>query len=250
MNFYQTKKIFIKIILIYFLIFVNFSYTKENDYIIRHAGGSIDGKIYTNSLEAFQKSIKEGYNYIELDLQISSDNKIVFTHDWSVFANQTNSNNFGPINYEEYLTKKIFNKYSTISHNKINQLMEENTDLFIITDKINDYKLLEETFSNIDRVIIEIFGAKNYFQSFFYKKITDKNRLFSTHLSFKHKSFITALNIKQIAIPCSIVNKNISFLKKYIKKGKDVFCYTLNEKKEFDYLIRNKLVTKIYSDFL
>ena len=247
---YQTKKIFIQIIIIFFITLINFSNAKEKKYIIKHAGGSIDGKIYTNSLEALQKSIKEGYDYIELDLAISQDNKIVFTHDWSTFGKQTNSDKFSPINYEEYLEKKILNKYSTISHNKINQIMDKNKNLFIITDKVNDFELLEKTFKNFDRIIIEIFGARNYLKSFFHKKIKSKHRLFSSHLSFKHKSFITIFNIKQIAIPCNTVNKNKSFLKSYIKKGKDVFCYTLNDKEKTNYLIKNKLVTKVYSDHL
>ncbi|MBR5598518.1 MAG: sulfatase-like hydrolase/transferase [Alphaproteobacteria bacterium] len=35
---------------------------------IAHAGGCIDGNVYTNSLEAMEKSKKRGYKYIELDL--------------------------------------------------------------------------------------------------------------------------------------------------------------------------------------
>ena len=103
--------------------------------------------------------------------------------------------------------------------------MDKNKNLFIITDKVNDFELLEKTFKNFDRIIIEIFGARNYLKSFFHKKIKSKHRLFSSHLSFKHKSFITIFNIKQIAIPCNTVNKNKFFKKLHQKRERCILLY-------------------------
>ena len=36
--------------------------------LIAHAGGEIDGYVYTNSLEALQQAASRGYRFIELDL--------------------------------------------------------------------------------------------------------------------------------------------------------------------------------------
>ena len=37
------------------------------DYLIAHAGGGIEGKVYTNSKEAVLNSLNNGYRFIELD---------------------------------------------------------------------------------------------------------------------------------------------------------------------------------------
>ena len=103
MKFYN-KRILIKILILFFLTFKVYGYDKND--IIRHAGGAIDGNTYTNSLEAVLNSIEKGYNFIELDLSLSDDGKIIFIHDWDTFKKQTNSINSNPISYEKYLNKK------------------------------------------------------------------------------------------------------------------------------------------------
>ena len=44
-----------------------------------HRGGSIEND--ENTLEAFEKSINLGYQYIETDVQHTKDNKLVIFHD-------------------------------------------------------------------------------------------------------------------------------------------------------------------------
>ena len=38
-----------------------------NDHLIAHAGGAIDGNVYTDSREAVENAIKYGYKFIEID---------------------------------------------------------------------------------------------------------------------------------------------------------------------------------------
>lgn len=52
---------------------------------IAHAGGCIDGYLYTNSLEAVQQSLTFGVRNIELDLCLTNDNQIVAAHDWGYY---------------------------------------------------------------------------------------------------------------------------------------------------------------------
>lgn len=48
--------------------------------MIAHALGAIDGYTYTNSEAAFRKSFSEGFKYLEVDLALTSDQKIVLYH--------------------------------------------------------------------------------------------------------------------------------------------------------------------------
>ena len=44
-----------------------YPFYNENDHLIAHAGGSIDGNVYTDSREAVEEAIKYGYKFIEID---------------------------------------------------------------------------------------------------------------------------------------------------------------------------------------
>ena len=55
--------------------------------LIAHAGGAIDGHVYTNSKEAVLNSINNGSKYIELDFSLTSDSELVCVHRWeNVYA--------------------------------------------------------------------------------------------------------------------------------------------------------------------
>lgn len=44
----------------------------------------VDGKAYTNSLEALQSNLAAGHRIFEVDLAITSDGKVVCLHDWDI----------------------------------------------------------------------------------------------------------------------------------------------------------------------
>jgi len=250
---FKTLIFLIKIFLLILglsLFLIKNSFSIEKNQIIRHAGGAIDNQRYTNSLEALNKSIEDGYNFIELDMIKSSDNKIIFSHDWQTFYRQTGETRNAPITKSEYLKRKILNKYTTIDSKDLNIIMAENQKIYIITDKLNDFKLIQSTFKYFNRIIIEIFGMKNYLKSFFYKELKNENRLFSTHLVFRHKLFIKIFNVKKLSISCDYVMPNKKFLKEHIYNKGEVFCWTENDSEIVQNFLDEKLVTKVYSDHL
>ncbi len=60
-----------------------FNYYVKNQKYIMHAGGAIEGKIYTNSLEALEENYKNGNRIFEIDLNYTSDHQLVMIHGWS-----------------------------------------------------------------------------------------------------------------------------------------------------------------------
>lgn len=54
----------------------------SNNYIA-HALGGIDGQTYTNSKEAIENSYNKGVRLFEVDVKLTSDNKLVCVHGWS-----------------------------------------------------------------------------------------------------------------------------------------------------------------------
>ncbi|WP_428804575.1 glycerophosphodiester phosphodiesterase family protein [Vibrio satsumensis] len=129
--------------------------------LIAHAGGGIDGLKYTNSLEAVEKSIENGFKMIELDLLVSSDGKIVAVHDWNSFHLMTNSNKNGPIASEEFELKTINDNYHTLNISEAIEILSEN-EVILVTDKIENLVLLSKSIIDKDKSIVEVFSLKKY----------------------------------------------------------------------------------------
>lgn len=86
----KRKRKAIPIIVLLAIVFIGvliyFNNDKEKKFIleqrfIAHALGGIDGKKYTNSLEALNEGYDNGIKLFEVDLSMTSDNVMVARHD-------------------------------------------------------------------------------------------------------------------------------------------------------------------------
>ena len=75
------------------------------DRYIAHAGGEIDGEIYTNSLEALTKSYLDGFRLFELDIIRTSDGHFVAAHDWELWSEMTSYDGELPPDLKEFKKK-------------------------------------------------------------------------------------------------------------------------------------------------
>src|SRR5690606_642048 len=122
----------------------SYEWTKYS--LIAHAGGGIDGKTYTNSLEAFKKSYANGYRLIELDITISSDGELVARPGWEDSFGQDIRDKKMPLTYREFMNTKYHNLYTPLCFDMILQLIDEYKDVYIILDgkvsSVEDTKIL------------------------------------------------------------------------------------------------------------
>ncbi len=218
----------------------------ENEYkFIAHAGGGIDNIKYTNSLEAINKSIKLGYKLIEIDLIETSDNKLVGAHDWDHFRKISECCKDNEIpKLEDFKNYKINNNFNTVDYKKINEIFQKNEDLILITDKTNNFDLINTSFTfDNRRLIVEIFGRENYFKAI---KNDIKNPMYSANIN--ELDFIKKHNIKLIAVHSGdfILNKKI--YKKLSDDGTIIFVYSTNDTK---FIKENSdSISSFYSDFI
>lgn len=127
--------------------------------LIAHAGGRINGDLYTNSLEALNASLQRGYKYVELDLLKTFDEvpEIVAAHDYKRLIE------FGGGVSMNVINRKNPSKYTLLTSKDISDFFVKYPNLWLVTDKINDFKLLEEKFSKIKaRMIVEVFSPEKY----------------------------------------------------------------------------------------
>lgn len=133
--------------------------------LIAHAGGEIDGYVYTNSLEALCSAAEKGYRYIELDLIMTSDSVLVAAHSWADFNSMTGNAHFGDsaVSLDFFKAQRIHGRYTPLTAEMINEFFMENERLYLVTDKISSPAVLESYFPELKgRMVVEAFSYEHY----------------------------------------------------------------------------------------
>ncbi len=206
LNKHVLKIVFCFAILFFIIIYISLNaykiqatkfYNSQTDIksgLIAHAGGEIDYKLYTNSLEAIQKSIDWGYKYIELDLQVSEDGKIIAYHDIERYKNMISDENIQGIYLKDFNNKKLYSEYTPVDEEKIKNLLNQNLNLVLVTDKLEDFSKLNRLLKYKERLIVEVFSYEKYNEA------------------LKEGFLYPALNIKTKQQVRQILRKNIKII--------------------------------------
>lgn len=132
--------------------------------LIAHAGGGVDVP-YSNSKEALEKSIADGFRYIEFDLIFTADSVLVAAHDWDLFNVQTgyaHKKDTAPT-FADFSSRRIMGRYTPLSAADINAVFEKDTTIYLVTDKISSPALLGRNFPRIkQRMLVEAFTYNDY----------------------------------------------------------------------------------------
>lgn len=171
-------------------------YTKYH--FISHAGGGKNGRIYTNSLEAWENSYEMGNRVYDADMAFTSDGVLVLRHSWGdnleqgdcsmresyhivdengqiQYIDVTSDNEL--VTYMEFMSRKIFYSYTPMSCEDMIRFMDEHEDLYVACDMKDD---VEQSYQYIvdravelskedvlDRIIVNLYDYD------FYDKIMD-----------------------------------------------------------------------------
>lgn len=170
----------------------------ENKYVA-HAGGGFKDNVYSNTKEAIINSINNGFDFIEVDLALTSDDKLVCSHGWDKNTYEAIGVDYeGVPTYDEFMSWKVLGKYNTIDVDDLVGIMKEYPDLLIEIDlkkfgKARTKKAITQLIESaehdeqiLDRILMqftsetayfaieEIYSFK-YYQYFTYKsRITDE----------------------------------------------------------------------------
>lgn len=127
-------------------------------------GGGIGEFTYKNSREAFLDSIRRGFRYVELDLLLTSDGKILAGHDWVTFKQLTSypEKTDTPLSSEVVKTLKIDGNETPLLGEDIANLMKEYPYIVLVTDKTKNYSELLEQVPYPERMIVEVFNVGDY----------------------------------------------------------------------------------------
>ena len=192
------------------------------DRIIAHAGGEVEGFIYTNSLEALNSNYSHGMRYFELDLKETSDGVYVGVHDWGEWKSITEYKGAIPPTHKEFIKTKIHKKFTPLDINKINSWFNKNKNTFLVTDKVNEpNKFLNSLKISKDRVIMELFTWQAIIQA----KNIGINVMASWEVFFGMSdleifNLIKDNEINYLAVPNSLIYTKQDLLKKIMPLAK------------------------------
>ena len=124
----------------------------EKYHFIAHSGGGIDGKIYSNSLDAWNLSYANGNRLFDADMRLTSDGYVVLRHelhnnlelndvamkDSKITVNRFNLLDFsvsqGNMTHDEFMNSKIFSKYSPMDLDTMIKFIKEHDDVYVLID--------------------------------------------------------------------------------------------------------------------
>lgn len=109
---------------------------------ICHAMGAVDDAIhYTNTAEAFRINYEKGYRVFEVDLEYTSDGKIVCLHSWkrSFFKKhlgikRSKKLDGVPMTYDEFMGLTFHDKYPASDFRMICEVLKEHPDAWLVLD--------------------------------------------------------------------------------------------------------------------
>lgn len=185
--------------------------------VIAHGGGAYRGYETTNSVEAVNNSIKNGFKMIELDMEFSSDDKIIMLHDWD----RTTVHYFGKsfdnkITERQFLNLTVHGQFEVLTFDKLTKILDKYPDVKIVTDtKGDNEKLLTKIaleYPNYkDRITPQIYDYDEYE---WVKELGYTDIIFTLYAQAKVDiekliNFIRANDIYAVTMPDYYVEKGI-----------------------------------------
>jgi glycerophosphoryl diester phosphodiesterase len=204
-------------------------YVKDKTRFIAHAGGEIDGYKYSNSKDALDLNYSKGFRMFELDVITTLDNKLVAAHDWPHWADITGYDGVLPPTEAEFLKHKIFQQYTPIGMEGINEWFLEHQDAILVTDKINEPKRFISEFTFRDRLIMELFttNAIDEAKNLQFHSVVASSSVWGALQSDKLQ-YLLDNKINYLGISRTAIHNNLGLIKKAEYYGVKTYAWHIN----------------------
>ena len=202
---------------------------KDVDRMIAHAGGIVEGTTYTNSLEALERSYKNGFRLFELDIIKTKDGHYVAYHNWKLWRDKTGFSGAIPPNLNTFKENKVEGGFTSLDMDDINNWFSKHKDAILITDKINDPDDFIPKFIDRDRLMMELFSfeAVEKAQALKIKDAILTGDLLD-HIGADKVKELQKRNISKVATSIRKVGAQKDLYKKIMDAGIKVYAYHIN----------------------
>lgn len=217
--------------------FSQYIYLNPNKFIA-HGGGKVDKLIKTNTLESLNYNYQNGAKLFELDLKLTSDQKIVAVHDWQSWKVMTNYEGNIPPSYSDFIKNKIYSNYNALDANMILDWFMSKKDAVLFTDKLDDALLIKNRFDKINNnLIIELFSQKQIDRALnnnINNILISQSILWRNNFRLNYLDELSKLKVKPIgfSVDKNTVYKFPEFFLKAKKLGFKTYVYNINVTKD------------------
>lgn len=226
----------------------------ENKEYIALSGGEVKGIPSTNSLEALNESYKKGFRLIQVDLQWTTDEKLVLLHDWDETVSQLFSVSPKKYSYEEFKNFKMVEGLHQMTFEDLKKWMDEHSAAHIVLniqeDTVKALRTIRETYPGIqENIIPEISDMQDYYPA----NAVDNYRNIILNISSKDYSDKEVIDFiktyKHFGIAMSLDRARGELPKKLEDEEVPTYVYTIDDKREKTEIIKNN-VFGIYTNRL
>jgi glycerophosphoryl diester phosphodiesterase len=222
--------------------------------LVAHAGGKVENVEGTNTIEAVEENYALGHRVFELDLNLTSDGRLVGIHDWE-----------GQIakSWDQFSSKPVKGIFTPTSIEMFMDFLDKHKDAYIITDtKSFDYEkeMVEKQFEALleaarsrpelrKRIVVQVYGQDMY--HLVNKIYRYPNVIYTLYMESNPEAeivrFVEKESIPVVVMPPERANQD--FLEKLFGAGAKVFIHTINSKEEAEKWIA-KGAAGVYTDDL
>lgn len=210
--------------------------------LVAHACGGNVRLNYTNSREALNQAIADGFQVIEVDLRLSSDSKLLCAHDF-----QRKEENMA---YEEYINTPVDYRFTAMDFDTFYSLVK-NKRIVIIADIKKDYEMeriiqfLREIVIDTKRFYIQIGKERQIYTACGFPVLYNLGSADDYHQAaafcIKHDIRVVSLGIEKI--------KASNGWNVLCDHGIRVYVHTINRLDDFEELNENG-IAGVFTDFL
>lgn len=233
--------------------------------VITHALGGINGKTYTNSIDALDYNYQQGKRVFEADFNYTSDGQIILTHDFQETENNLIDFPDGYIpTYDEFMNNRIYYKYHPSDAMQLLTYMNKHSDMYLVSDiKYEDPSTITSIISDLvalakqnhmeevlDRFIVQFYFEQNYydiqaiypFKYFIYSLYAEKLNDFNAVTAFCVENHIPVVLMRSSWV------KDDTTLDVFNAADIKVYVYTLNNLNTI-FMRKNQGVYGFVSDY-
>lgn len=220
-----------------------------------HAGGVVGGDAGTNSLEALNNSFYNGYRFIELDFNFTTDGHLVCVHDWQKNYYESEYHFNGPVSLDEFVQLKIEGKYTPLTLKSLEDWLMNKPNTYIITDikedNIAGLQYIKDNYPYIMRRLIPQIYAESQYDAV--RAMGYENIIYTLYmLNYSQKtntnqivSFAKSHDL--VAITFSSELATSSYVDALKQSGTPLFAHTVNDIDETRYF-KDMGIYGVYSD--
>jgi hypothetical protein len=226
---------------------------RDPNRFIAHAGGKIQGEIYTNSLEALDQSYEQGFRLFELDIIKTKDGHFVAAHDWASWRRKTGYKLKVPTSLSDFKRYKIKGKFTPMDMEAINDWFSRHEDAILVTDKINQPKEFAEQFVDKNRLMMELFSLDAVEEGLeIGLKGTIPSMNVFTAIKGDKVAFLKDLGVEYLAVSIDLIYQNLPLFEALKANGIKTYIFHVNSTpwKDEKHVVRQEMdyIYGLYAD--